>query len=276
MATSYNNPGGKGDRLALITVTTNAVIGGGTPSNLVNGLNVANNTTASMWWNSGQTGRRLTFYFNGLSKTIQEAKWYQNGPANHGNWKWQGSNDNINFTDISASFLLNAGGAGDPIGDLTANTAGYLYYSMLQISGVTDSGPWIWEIEFKIDAGPAVAVTGTIAATEAGDVVSATGELITNGSLSISEDPDVAWMVGNNGEVISGSLVASDLPDNASFSGLLGAIHVTLAITEAPDEVTIAAGVTELTLATTEAPDTVEVEGHVRAKRRPVVNVLNT
>jgi hypothetical protein len=145
---SYANTGGTGDRTAIITVTTTAALGGGTPSNLVDGAK-ANNNTDAMWWNAGQTLREIKFDF-GAKKLITEAKWYQNGPSSSGTWKWQGSNDNSTYTDLSTGFTMTAGGAGDVIGDLSANTTGYRYYKALQTAGATNDTPWLWEIEFRI------------------------------------------------------------------------------------------------------------------------------
>jgi hypothetical protein len=138
----------------------------------------------------------------GVSKLIQEAKWYQNGPsAQPGNWRWAGSNDDSSYTDLTTNFTLDAGSAGDVIGNLSANVTGYRYYKLQQQanSGGNDS-PWMWEVEFKIDA--AVTETDIPASTHTVGLSMAaaveTGVLIpaTNHSVGLAEAADVTRFKG--------------------------------------------------------------------------------
>jgi hypothetical protein len=150
---SYANVGGTGDREAIITVTTNASLGGssGPASRLVDG-DKANNAASACWVNTGQTVA-MEFKFALPNKAIiTEAKWFQNGTsAQPGAWKWQGSNNDVDYTDLSTTFTLNAGSTGAVIGDLSANATGYLYYKLLQTTVAGgNSSPWLWECEFKI------------------------------------------------------------------------------------------------------------------------------
>lgn len=144
---SYANAGGIGDRTAIITVTTTAVLNIGPASKWVD--NNFDNNSNSIEIQNGQTLRSITFDF-GHKALITEVKYYQNGSGSQGTWKWQGSNDGSSFTDLSATFNMDAGGAGDVVGDLSANTIGYRYYRALQTSGTTNSSPWSKEFEFKI------------------------------------------------------------------------------------------------------------------------------
>lgn len=148
---NYKNADGQGDRRSRITVTTDAVLGGGSApiANLVDGT-FTNGT--SPWWQVGQTGRSLTFQFT-EPKIITEAKWFQSASTPHGIWKWQGSSDGASWTDLSASFTLDAGSGGAPIGDLSSISGAYPYYRMLQLSGATSDNPFLREIEFKIGQG---------------------------------------------------------------------------------------------------------------------------
>lgn len=143
----YTNPGGKGNRTALIAVTTTATISTGVPSMLVNGTQAD-----EFYWGSGQTGREVKFDFAmfGAPRCITEATWYQSAGAVHGNWKWQGSSDGSAWTDIGAEFTLGTA-ATQIITTLSGNTNFYRYYRMLQTAGSTSNSPYLREIEFVID-----------------------------------------------------------------------------------------------------------------------------
>jgi hypothetical protein len=75
--------------------------------------------------------------------------------AAQGVWKWQASNDNAAWTDVSAQFTLNAGGGTAFQVQTIALTAkvGYRYYRMLGISGTPNASTdeSITQILFKID-----------------------------------------------------------------------------------------------------------------------------
>ena len=151
---SYANPGGTGDRTASITVTAVASLGAGTLNNLVDGAK-SNSSADAIWTNTSQPAA-MNFVFDfgaGASKLITEAKWYQNGSSSSpGVWKWQGSNDNSAYTDITSTFTLDGTSSGSVIGDMSANTTGYRYYRLLQTTNAGgNSTPWMWEVEFKID-----------------------------------------------------------------------------------------------------------------------------
>lgn len=142
MANSYTNPGGSGPR-ASINITTTATITGPIAA-LINGTQ-AN----EFWWASAQSGKELKFEFI-IPRNIIEAKWYQSTTAAHGDWKWQGSNDNAAWTDIGATFTL-GGVLTQTLTTLSANVDFWRYYRMLQVSGVTSNAPYLREIEFNID-----------------------------------------------------------------------------------------------------------------------------
>ena len=149
-STSYDNVGGKGNRTAIITVTSDATLGGGTLSNLVDGAFVSN-LTDSVWWAAGQSGRTLTFDFGvGNAAIIQEAKHYSSTAASHGQWKWRGSQNAVDWVDLSATFTFAAGFEGFVQGNLAANNTAFRYYQLFQVSGTTASNPWQQEWEFKI------------------------------------------------------------------------------------------------------------------------------
>jgi hypothetical protein len=151
---AYFNPDGKLDRTLWITVTTTAMVAGGTINNLVDGgFNNDNADGVSM--TNGETNKSVTFQFPN-AKIITAAKWFQNASQSNGTWKWQGSNDGSIYADLSSTFTLDdatAGAGGSEIGDLSANTTAYLYYRMLQTAGTISSAQRWKEIEFKIMRG---------------------------------------------------------------------------------------------------------------------------
>jgi hypothetical protein len=147
VTTSYANPGGQGNRLALIGITTTATMATDPINTILNG-----SMAATTWFNGGQSGREIKFDFWDLGgpKVLTEAKWYQTNGTSQGTWKWQGSNDNSSYTDIGGTFTLGSP-ATTVITTLSANTTPYRYYKLLQVSGSTSSSPDLAEIEFKLD-----------------------------------------------------------------------------------------------------------------------------
>jgi hypothetical protein len=245
--TSYANAGGTGNRTSTITVTCDAVIGsfGGNYGNLVDGA-FGNNDTDAVWWDYGQTGKRLTFQF-ATKKIIDEAKHYSSTAASHGTWKWQGSDDGSSWVDLSTTFTFQAGFEGFVQGDLSGNSTGYYYYSILQTGGVTNSNPWMQEWEFKIDDPPTI-ITGTLAGTDTPDTASMSGESVAAGVITATEPLDIALF---GSDFISVVLAATDAKDVMVFA-----------------EVQLSQG----TLAATDPQDTAAMSGGYR--RRPFTVVL--
>ena len=150
VTTSYDNPGGKGNRTATIAVAFDGTLGGSSfINNLVDGA-FADSSADSCWWHTGQTGRKITFDF-GTAKVIQEAKLYSSTTTSNGMWKWRGSQDGVGYTDLTPTFAFAGSAAGAVNGDLSANNIAYRFYQLFQVSGNT-SNAWEREIEFKISA----------------------------------------------------------------------------------------------------------------------------
>lgn len=141
--TSYSNPGGKGDRLSIITATSNAFYAGYPVTRMIDGtLGIA-----ASWSTKATLNNWLLFDF-GTSKVINEVKWYQGGGSN-GVWRWQGSNNNIDFTNIGEPFELTAESI-VLITTISDNQTAYRYYKMIGVSGNTNANYFLKEIEFKI------------------------------------------------------------------------------------------------------------------------------
>ena len=147
VTTSYGNTGGVGNRSSLITVTSNISILSGSVATLVDG-----SLSNGLWPNNqGASGKYFRFdYGAGASKVINEARLSLNGPTTLGTWKWQGSNDGTNWSDIGSSFSMDGV---DPVvmTSMAGNTTGYRYYQLLGLSGTLNSDyRYMQEIIFSI------------------------------------------------------------------------------------------------------------------------------
>jgi hypothetical protein len=161
MTTSYDNAGGKGDRRSTITATTDADVVG-TFTNIIDGTYNNNNT-----YFSGNSSERSMLFDFGVDavKVIDEFTWYQSGPGEQGTWTVRASQDNADWTTLATGVTF-----GVTATDVVAftNADPYRYYSLLKTAGSTNNGPYIREIEFKIDdyvapeppAAPAAPVKG--------------------------------------------------------------------------------------------------------------------
>lgn len=140
----YANTGGTGDRTAIITFSAET----GTESYDVSLLDGVNNAGTG-YLVSEITGKWLKFDFGAAKDVlITEAKWYQGDTGTGGTWKWQGSNNDADWTDIGTSFTL-GGVATQTQTSLSGNTTEYRYYRLYGVSG-TNSQPYLYELEFKI------------------------------------------------------------------------------------------------------------------------------
>jgi len=157
----YLKFGGEGfltyDRESEIAVTSNQdwtnSAGAATSvvlDDLVNGVE-SNDDAGGGWAYSAwaASGSYIRFDF-GSAKTYKNAQWrYINSSGTEGSWKWQGSNNASDWTDIGSSFTLSPDSAGvdgvnrsqEFASELGSNTTAYRYYQILGISGnVNTSG----------------------------------------------------------------------------------------------------------------------------------------
>jgi hypothetical protein len=186
MATSYANGGGTGNRIGGIEITltgsfhTGALNASQGKYELIEGSKTFPTTT---WFNGG-SGYAFTFDF-GEARVIDECKFYQSDATNHGNFKWQGSNDNSTYTDIGVAFAL-GGIATQTHTQLNGNTTAYRYYRLLQTGTTASSTPYLIEFEFKIDPPPTLSFfnTGGCADRTAGIPTITTDALLGGGTIN--------------------------------------------------------------------------------------------
>ena len=154
----YGNSYSTGDRSSIITATTDVTFGNGNISNMHNGTK----TSFSNYFSGGSqaiTSKYMRWQFN-EARVVTEARWWndEGDDGAFGTWKWQGSNDGSNWTDIGADFELNnlqlVGSAPSyqELTTLSGNTTAYTYYQMLGVSGTVSFHSNHLEIEFKCNA----------------------------------------------------------------------------------------------------------------------------
>jgi hypothetical protein len=191
-APSYSNPGGSGDRRGNIIWGVSVPINSANKDwdDLVDGVNTA--TASGLFWDitSGAAEFIVDFIPLGKTQLMTEFKWYQSGTNTHGVWQVSGSDDGITWTDIDLPFTL--GGATVQTVRLS-NVYSYRMYRFKKVSGSTSSGPFLYEIEFKIGGHRTLAniptystnVPGAITVTNStGLFGSGTGANLVNGNTT--------------------------------------------------------------------------------------------
>lgn len=140
---TYGSPISRGNRTSLITVTNTNLVGFGSLSGLVDG-SLANNYFFNSASNDGSNWLRFDFG-SGNSYVVDEFMWKQQNLTVHGVFRLEGSNDASSWTQIGSDFNL-TGGLIKPGG---ANNVAYRYYRLRGISGSRNSGPYLYEIQFR-------------------------------------------------------------------------------------------------------------------------------
>ena len=154
MATSYSNPGGSGTRTVSVSTSSSSGLfdvgggGQGVLQFLIDGF-----FTQSLAMIAGKTDGHIKWDFApGAEKVIDAFRMYSLG-GSHGTWQWYGSNNNIDYTALGASFTL--AGAVSPqtyveITEPAGNVTPYRYYRLTQIAGATQAVN-VREFEFRIE-----------------------------------------------------------------------------------------------------------------------------
>ena len=182
-----------GDRTGTITVTSDI----GSPANFVDG------STATSWSWSVQSaaGHYVRFdWGSGNTAKPTEATMYQHAGANHGVWKWQGSNDASTWTDIGSSFTLGHSSTSGVHTELNGNTSYYRYYQYLGVSGTISEGINFQEMEFKeVVEGSNLTLISTTTTAEATATTADLVFLLEDGAGSNTLGTDVKAYVSRNG-----------------------------------------------------------------------------
>ena len=184
---SYSNPGGTGDRTALITVTLADFAFFGTKEALIG------SAVTLFFGGSAVAGGSMKFDFGvGVKKVINEATWHQDYGASQGTWQWQGSNDNSTWIPIGSAFSV-GDTATQVQTSLSGNVDGYRYYRLYGISGNSTFLRYVYSLEFKID-NYGVHGVGTLTSTpptSAGSTIIRVGQAISTTIMDIEIQPSI-------------------------------------------------------------------------------------
>lgn len=146
MATSYSNPFGSGDRRPIIDCTTTVgMYAAGDIRLILDGTN----GSAPYFGGGTAVDKEIKFWFP-EAILIDEATWTQSGSESHGTWKWQGSQNGTDWTDIGSTFTL-GGSTSQAHTQLNGNTTAYVYYRLLGTEGSTNWNPILYQITFKTE-----------------------------------------------------------------------------------------------------------------------------
>lgn len=206
--TNYSNVGATGNRNSLITITTNIALNSGVMTNVIDGIQ----TSGGCIWTGSQANRFITFDFSNIGAVlIDEMRFRQGNTSTHGFWIFQGSNDNVDFTDLGNWLELNGILFGDPktFNQMRGNRKKYIYYRLLQVSGVTSASPSVYEFEFKI-SGATKVVTPDFSFVGRGTIDAAFG-----GSAAST----TTWKTGDRRSLIAVTTSPTDLVNQALISG---------------------------------------------------------
>ena len=139
-----------------IVLSLSGFLFGGTSTNMDNvwfdgAVNYDSSAPDEDWWfnpNSQTVTSSFIIHMDfgsSYNKVQNGFRLYLSNNSNCGTWKYQGSNDNTNFTDLLSSFAWepNGGSSGSWYKDSTfSNTDKYRYFRFLGISGTTSNNPY--------------------------------------------------------------------------------------------------------------------------------------
>lgn len=146
IATSYDNPGGYGDRRGFMSASQSGGTGfAGTFNNVLDG----GYGSAGFFFNGSAAGRALQFDHTGLNVVIDEFTWYQTNGTDQGQWHWE-VYDSVNAVWVTLSAAPFSLATGTITTISVPNQVRGLYHRLLGVSGNVSGSPDIQEVNFKI------------------------------------------------------------------------------------------------------------------------------
>jgi len=140
-----------GDRTSSYgTIDATVSMGAGSNSNMIDGGTTMNNSDSVQFSTEAASGLKIWIDLgSGNSKIWTGAKWtHEANSLTHGTWKYQGSNNNTDWTDLSSNFILNNNTTTTET--TWSNTTAYRYIRMLGVSGNIAGSPWMQEWELRV------------------------------------------------------------------------------------------------------------------------------
>src|SRR5688572_28905314 len=162
---TYSHALGSGDRTGTITVSNSGITwSGADQSALVNGL-VA--LVSEPFWDADTNSGDWQKFDLGSAVLMTQCRIWFDIVSNQGTWKWQGSTDNSNWTDLTSADVVTNPSADCPYLMLfQSNVTDYRYYRLLGVSGSRVADAYVREFEFAIgDSIPASPTTAHVAST---------------------------------------------------------------------------------------------------------------
>ena len=143
---SYGHRLGSGDRSRLIIATGN----GGSYSPSAGSVLINGNFTDGPGITSYADDMNFKFQFPEAVNITEAMIHFQSAGGNLGTWKWQGSNNDSDWTDVSSNEDLTSCGTVNVITlDSIGASATYSYYRFIKVSGGVNSNQWE-EFSFKV------------------------------------------------------------------------------------------------------------------------------
>ena len=143
---SYGHRLGSGDRSSLIIATGN----GGSYSPSAGSVLVNGNLTDGPGITSYADDMNFKFQFPEAVNITEAMIHFQSAGGNLGTWKWQGSNNDSDWTDVSSNEDLTSCGT---VNVITLDSIGasdtYSYYRFIKVSGGVNSNQWE-EFSFRV------------------------------------------------------------------------------------------------------------------------------
>lgn len=191
------DPVSRGNRAAIITVTTNMTTWSGTVGALIDG-----NEAVQMQFDGGQSGGKYLQFDFDHEVLLKAAYTVPDGNGGSmGQWKWQrydfGAAAWVDISDTVTWWSIQLGNMtyadGENWFNLKYNDAASTRYRMLQTGGSTQSLVWR-EFEFATGAAPPPSIPGTLSVTEDLDVFEAEGVAVQRppieGYMDVTEPGD--------------------------------------------------------------------------------------
>ena len=161
--TSYTNPGGTGDRTAIITITGTMSFDVGASSSTANASHLINGNvteTGFTFTDLSATTNTIRFDF-GTAKVIDQIRWKQADSQDYGMFILECSTDGTTWVNLGRT---NLGGAKTQTYQTLAGTTAYRYWRLTQDKTdsifLTRSYVYTWVNEFGEESSPSLPVTG--------------------------------------------------------------------------------------------------------------------
>jgi len=148
MRTSYDNFGGQGDRRNIISVTSDLNYSGSSADDLSVLIDGQYSNNIYFVDRVPLQEKSITFHFT-KDVYIDELRLRSSEIKRYGQWKIQGSNNGVDWIDLSEGFELIGTPNGSNVVYFTKNMDFYTYYRLRGFDGRSSSAGYLWEFEFK-------------------------------------------------------------------------------------------------------------------------------